>query len=177
MRFYHEEAGALKNPHPLAAHLLELFARRALGDEVLSDLAPGQWAILRRLKVGAGSGRSLRQLARALDTDAKSAGRCVSALERKDLVTVERDGSVVRVRLTEAGQLWLAGDPIGWIDSALIRLPPQDKRELCRMLAILLNAHAMDTPARRQEARALRELRAYPTRLRAEEEGRGPRRS
>ena len=167
----------MKNPHPLAAHLLELFARRALGNEVLSGLAPGQWAILRRLKASAGSGRSLRQLARVLETDAKSAGRCVSALERKGLVTVGRDGSAVRVRLTEAGQLWLDGDPIGWIDSALIRLPPQDKRELCRMLAILLDAHAMDTPARRQEVRALRALRADPTRPRAEGEGRDRHRS
>ena len=136
----------MKNPHPLAAHLLELFARRALSAPLLHDLVPGQWVILRRLGDSAGKGRTPRQLARALEVDVKSAGRCISALERKGLVIVDREGSSHRVRLTEAGRLQLLEDPLGWIDGALFRLPPGDKHELCRMLTILLNAHAMDTP-------------------------------
>ena len=146
MQHWHDEAGVLKNPHPLAAHLLELFARRALSAPLLHDLVPGQWVILRRLGDSAGKGRTPRQLARALEVDVKSAGRCISALERKGLVIVDREGSSHRVRLTEAGRLQLLADPLGWIDGALFRLPPRDKHELCRMLTILLNAHAMDTP-------------------------------
>lgn len=135
----------MKNPHPLAAYLLELFARRALSDQLLHDLAPGQWVILRKLAASEATGSSPRRIVRALSVDAKSATRCILALERKGYIEVNREGSSESVRLTEAGRLRLLDDPLGWIDGARIRLPPQDKRELCRLLMILLDAHVMDT--------------------------------
>jgi DNA-binding MarR family transcriptional regulator len=147
----------VKDPHRTAAYLLDLFARRALSDRMLRGLAPGQWVVLRRLHADAGQGCSLRQIARTLDANINSTERCIRALESKGLVTTAREGSTGRVRLTEVGRRYLLDDPLLWIDGALIRLPPQDKSELCRMLTILLDAHAMDASARREEIRERRE--------------------
>lgn len=166
----------MKDPHRTAAHLLELFARRVLSDRMLQGLAPGQWVVLRRLHASGGDGCSMRQLARALDADIRSSERCIWALERKGFVVVAREGSLDRARLTEAGRLYLLDDPLGWVDGALFRLPPQDKLELCRMLKIVLDAHAMDAPARRREIRE-RQLRlAGPVELESSEAGRRRRR-
>jgi DNA-binding MarR family transcriptional regulator len=146
----------VKDPHRTAAHLLELFARRALSDRMLRGLAPGQWVVLRRLHASAGQGCSTRQIARALAANINSSERYISVLERKGFITTACEGSSHRVRLTEAGRQHLLDDPLTWIDGALIRLPPQDKLELCRILKILLDAHAMDAPARRQASRQRR---------------------
>jgi DNA-binding MarR family transcriptional regulator len=140
------EGRSVTNPHPEAARLLEHFARRALSRRLLCDLTPHQWAILRFVSAKA-KACSLRQVARALGAGVRAADRCISALERMNYVAVAREGALDSVRLTEAGRTKLADDPLHRIDAALIRLPPQDKHELCRMLAVLLDAHVLDDQA------------------------------
>lgn len=137
----------VKNPHPAAALLLEHFARRAMSRRALCQLTPHQWVILRCLGPTAGKACSLHELASALGASLRSADRSVSSLERMNYVTVARESGSGSVGLTPAGQARLQDDPIHRIDAALIRLPPQDKHELCRMLTILIDAHALDDEA------------------------------
>lgn len=114
---------------------------------MLCYLTPHQWVILRFLGASAGKACSLRQVASTLGANLRSTERRLTALERMKYVTVAREGVSDSVRLTQAGRAKLPDDPMHRIDAALIRLPPQDKHELCRMLAILVDAHALDDQA------------------------------
>jgi DNA-binding MarR family transcriptional regulator len=138
------EGRSVENPHPAAARLLEHFARRALSRRLLRGLKPEHWVILRFLGAKGDKTSSLRQIARVLGAGIPTTDRRISALERMNFVAVVREGGSDRVRLTQAGRAKLPDDPLHRIDAALIRLPPRDKRELCRFLTILLDAHAMD---------------------------------
>ena len=83
---------------------------------MLRGLAPRQWVVLRRLYASAGQGCSTRQIARALDADIKSSERCIRGLERNGFVTTVREGASDRVRLAEAGRLYLLDDPLSAVD-------------------------------------------------------------
>lgn len=171
----------MRDAHNAAMELLEQFTRRLLTEPFLQGLLPDQWAILRTVAAGDEQACTLRQIAASLGVDDKSASRAVLALARRGYLALEAeaDPAVGLATLAEPGAALLSDDPIERLDGALIRLSQTDKRELCRMLEIVLEGLATDESEylkpRRAPARPARP--AGPTRPQGGEGRKGRRRS
>lgn len=137
----------MKKPQGSAVQLLEQFARRALMGDLRDSLAAGQWAILRYLGEQK-TRKSVREICEHLGEPALPVHRAISSLKRKGLIQQETTPNPSRHSLTENGRDKLREDPIWRIETALMRLAPEEQRELCRLLTILTDAQTSDLKRR-----------------------------
>ncbi len=97
------------------ALLLEQLVRLIYPERSPQDMHPGQWAALRYVSRANLEACTVVGLSRYLGITQGPASRAVTALERKGLITGTRDKvdrRVIRLAVTEAGQMLLQHDPI-----------------------------------------------------------------
>lgn len=125
------------------ARLLEQLAREIHGESDSCILSPGQWAILRCLKVAERSARTTDRIASHLGISERVAARAVSALVRMKLASLpaKADGvSGARIDLTEGGEAMLGRDPINRITKVIEAMAPDDRGKVGMLLQALYAA-------------------------------------
>ncbi len=128
------------------AVMLEQTMRLVYPERSPQDMHPGQWAALRFLARANKDARTVLGLARYLGITQGPASRAVAALERKALLTGERDPKdrrVIRLNLTEAGRALLTQDPIQRLAGLIETLPENAQQDMAQRVAELFQGLAM----------------------------------
>jgi DNA-binding MarR family transcriptional regulator len=132
------------------ALLLEQMMRLVYPERSPQDMHPGQWAALRFFARANREARTVAGLARYLGITQGPASRSVAALDRKGLITGERDADdrrILRLRLTEAGTDLLAHDPMQKLAGLIASKPEGERAQLSRHIEQLFHAMANEMPS------------------------------
>lgn len=124
----------------VVARLLEQTARAVYDARGPRAIHAGQWAVLRYLARAGRQARTVGGVASYLGVTHAPASRAVSALARKDLVTVRPDPEDRRVRridLTAAGRALLDHDPVHRLTAAIEDLSSDKQKDLAVTLESL----------------------------------------
>jgi DNA-binding MarR family transcriptional regulator len=127
------------------ALMLEQTMRLVYPERSPQDMHPGQWAALRFLARANKEARTVLGLARYLGITQGPASRAVAALERKGLLSGERDAKdrrVIRLSLTEAGKTLLANDPIQRLAGLIDVMPDTAQQKMAQVVADLFQGLA-----------------------------------
>jgi DNA-binding MarR family transcriptional regulator len=128
------------------AVMLEQTMRLVYPERSPQDMHPGQWAALRFLARANKEARTVLGLARYLGITQGPASRAVAALERKALLTGERDSKdrrVVRLELTPAGRALLDQDPIQRLAGLIKSMPLLAQQDMAQRIADLFQGLAV----------------------------------
>jgi SspJ family small acid-soluble spore protein len=127
------------------AVMLEQTMRLVYPERSPQDMHPGQWAALRFLARANKEARTVLGLARYLGITQGPASRAVAALERKSLLTGERDSKdrrVVRLALTDLGHALLKQDPIQRLAGLIQGMPDMAQQDLAQRVGDLFQGLA-----------------------------------
>jgi DNA-binding MarR family transcriptional regulator len=122
------------------AVMLEQTMRLVYPERSPQDMHPGQWAALRFLARANKEARTVLGLARYLGITQGPASRAIAALERKALLTGERDSKdrrVVRLEITPAGRALLDQDPIQRLAGLIKALPDAAQQDMAQRIGDL----------------------------------------
>lgn len=131
--------------HNALARLLEQTVRSVFPDGGETDLAPGQWAVLRYLAKAGKEARNCAAVANYLGVTERTASRAVETLQRRMLVSREAcssDPGVVVITLSPAGRAILQSDPVYQLTDAIRDLQSSRLQDLQTTLEILSSSIA-----------------------------------
>jgi DNA-binding MarR family transcriptional regulator len=131
---------------------LDQLGRIARELQYSNSLNPAQWEALRYIARANKFSRTPGALADFLGATKGTVSQTVIALENKGLVTRKRcdkDGRIMRLQLTEAGQVLATEDPLIVINEYCDRLPDKESALLLQSLQSIL--HIMRIKSRSEE--------------------------
>lgn len=123
--------------------LLERISRIIHNDAGLSDMKPAQWEALRYLASANRFSRTPSSVVAYLGVTKGTVSQTLNALERKGLISKEKDigdKRSVSLQLTHAGEALLEDDPLTALKGSLQKLSKVQRDALSEMLGTLLTS-------------------------------------